>query len=134
MAALLLLIERFGVARAQDDDLIAALARATGEDRAAVIGSHPTLASGRILGPRELAGYPAASLARLVGHQVISIETGDPEARDAARDLLDATAATHLVRLSCDPPSFLAITAGGLASAALDDKLTIAARLIEKAS
>ena len=130
LAALLLLVERFAADRAGPSGLIAALARAPGTDPATIIAAHPLLATGRMVGDDELAGYPANSLAQLAEHRVISADIGDGDAKEAARDLLDAAAATHLLRISRTPPRFLAIAAGGLAAPALDDELAVAARLI----
>ena len=134
MACLLLIVARARPEAEQGAGLIAALARAPDRDTAALIAAHPLLASARVLGPSELAAYPAASIARLLEHAVVSASTGEREARDAARDLLDAHAATHLVRLSRDPPRLLAVAAGSLAAPALDDELALAARLIERAA
>jgi hypothetical protein len=133
ISALLLLIERFTQLRLHEAGIIPALARVPDGRLENIISAHPTLASGRILGASELAGYPAASLARLAQYRVISAEIADASAGDAARDLLDAVAATHLLRLSRDPPSFLAISVGGLTGPGFDGELEIAARLMEKA-
>lgn len=126
------------VARGRDEDdasgLIAALAHAPAYDRDTLMAAHPLLAAGRLIGPIELAAYPDASIARLLAFPVVSASTGDAEARDAARDMLDAFAATHLVRLSHTPPRLLAVAAGSLAAPALDDELALAARLIERAA
>jgi hypothetical protein len=70
----------------------------------------------------------------VLAFRVVSASTGDAETRDAARDLLDAFAATHLVRLSRTPPRLLAVAAGSLTAPALDDELALAARLIERAA
>lgn len=133
LGCLLLIVAR---ARGGEDGagLVAALARAPAGDSDALLAAHPLLASGRLLGPTELAAYPDASIARLLVHPVVSASTGDPGARDAARDLLDAYAASHLIRLSRTPPRFLAVAAGALAAPALDDELALAARLIERAA
>ena len=128
---LLLLIERFADVRWHQPGLITALAGAPDGDRDAIIAAHPLLASGRVIGDDELSHYPAESLANLIEHRVLSADTRGPNARDAARDLLDAASATHLLRISREPPRFLAIAAGGLSGPALDDELAIAARLIE---
>jgi hypothetical protein len=134
LGCLLLIVAR---SRAGGDDatgLVAALARAPADDSHALLAAHPLLASGRLLGPSELAAYPDASIARLLVYPVVSASTGDPDARDAARDLLDAYAATHLIRLSRTPPRLLAVAAGSLTAPALDDELALAARLIERAA
>lgn len=131
IGALALLLERARGARGTEPGLIAALAATDAGDRAAILSAHPMLAAGRLLGPRELTGYPVRSVEQLAGHRVISAETGDRECRDTAADLLLATAATHLLRLSRDPPEFLAVVCDGLAPHARDDELTVAARLLE---
>jgi hypothetical protein len=133
LAALLLVIERATQLRLRGAGMIAGLARVADGSVEAIIASHPLLSSGRLIGPTELASYPASSLSRLAGYRVISAEIADPQARDMARDLLDAAMATHLLWLSRDPIGFLAISTGGLAAPGLDDELEIAARLLEKA-
>lgn len=130
LASLLLIVAR---AKRRDGDatgLIAALARAPANDPGALLAAHPLLASGRLLGSAELRAWPEASIARLLDQPVVSASSDDPEVRDAARDLLDAYAATHLVRLSRSPPQLLVIAAGSLTAPALDDELVLAARLI----
>lgn len=133
LSCLLLIVARSRTPR-DATGLVAALARAPADDSDALIAAHPLLASGRVLAQSELSAYPAASVARLLDYPVVSASTGDPEARDAARELLDAHAATHLVRLSRIPPRLLAVSAGSLAASALDDELALAARLIERAA
>ena len=44
-------------------------------------------------------------------------------------DLLDATAATHLLRLSTSPPGFLAVSAGALAGDSIVAELDLVSRL-----
>lgn len=134
LSCLLLVVARSGADGRDATGLVAALARASATRGDALIAAHPLLASGRVLSQLDLATYPAASIARLLDHRVVSASTSDPEARDAARDLLDAYAATHLVRLSRDPPCLLAVAAGSLAAPSLDDELALAARLIERAA
>lgn len=131
LACLLLVVGRSRLGGGEATGLIAALARAPAGDADALIAAHPILASGRMLGAVELGAYPAASVERLLAFPVVSASTGDAEARDAARELLDTYAATHLVRLSRTPPRLLAIGAGSLAAPGLDDELALAARLIE---
>lgn len=131
IAALLLLVERTALHRTRTPGIAAALASAPGDDLGALLSAHPLLESGRMLEGEALAAYPAASLAELLDHRVTS---ADLDQADAARDLLDAAQATHLLRISRDPPRLLAIAAGGLAGPALDDELAIAARLIEKSA
>lgn len=133
IAGLLLIVARAG-SGSDATGLIAALAHAPADNLDTLIAAHPLLASGRLLGPAELAAYPDSSIARVVAFRVVSASTGDAETRDAARDLLDAFAATHLVRLSHTPPRLLAVAAGSLTAPALDDELALAARLIERAA
>ena len=131
LSALVLLIERFGRTRARDEGLIAALADADALDPQALLASHPLLSAGRIVDAAALAAYPAAAVAALASHPVVSDTTQEADVRDAARDLLDAHAATHLVRLSAAPPRFLAVSAGSFATARITDELTLLARLLE---
>jgi len=131
VAALALVADRAAGSAAGGAGLLAALARAPGEG-VALLASHPILATGRVLGPKELAAYPEAALEPLGRHRVIGADIEDAEAREAAGEILAATAATHLLRLSRRPLSLLAIAAGGLAGRALDDELEIVARLVEK--
>jgi len=97
-----------------------------------LLRSHPLLSSARIVDDGLLADYPADAIRALTRFRVIGGDLGNTEARDAARDLLDATAATHLLRLSADPPRFLAVSAGGLSGDSINDELTLTATLIEK--
>ncbi|MDQ0250736.1 hypothetical protein J2W22_002800 [Sphingomonas kyeonggiensis] len=131
IAALLLLVERAANSGTRGSGLTAALARTPGGGLGTILSAHPLLEAGRVLEGEDLAGYPSISLARLLEHRVISADIEDAEAGDAGRDLLQAAQATHLLRISRDPPRLLAIAAGGLAGAALDDEIEIAARLIE---
>ncbi|WP_315760288.1 hypothetical protein [Sphingomonas sp. Y38-1Y] len=128
VAALLLLIERAAGRRTRASGLVAALARVESDEPAAILSAHPLLAGGRVIEGQALAAYPEASLAELLRRRVIAGE----RAGDAARDLLQAAQATHLLRLSRVPPRLLAINAGGLAGAALDAEIELAARLVER--
>jgi hypothetical protein len=133
IAALALLVERFAGLRLASESLVSALAHTQPEEGVdGLLRSHPLLASARIIDHGLLADYPADAIRALTRFRVIGEDMGDLEARDAARDLLDATAATHLLRLSIDPPRFLAISAGGLSGGSIDDELTVAAILIER--
>lgn len=134
IAALLLLTDRAAARRSRQTGLIAALAGAPGTDPEALVSAHPLLETGRILEGADLAGYPPAVMVRLLDHRVVGRDMADPEVRDAGRDLLDGASATHLLRISRDPPRLLAISAASLAGRMLDDELEIAARLIERAS
>ena len=131
VACLVLLVERFAGIRSDSRRLIGAMARAPlSEGVDGLLRSHPLLSSGRLVGAEMLADYPAGVVRTLARYHVISDEMGDDDAREAARDLLDATAATHLLRLSVEPPRFLAVSAGGLAGETLSDELAVAAMLI----
>lgn len=130
LTALALLIERHARGRARDDSLIAAMA-ASGAGSDVLLVSHPLLAGGRLIDDATLASYPPASLAALAQHRLISDATPDAEARDAARDILAAHGATHLLRLSTAPLRFLAVSAGSFAGQRVEDELKLVARLIE---
>jgi len=134
LTALALLVERFARRRTCADGLVHALAVTDASDPEALLASHPLLASGQIIDGDALADYPASAIAALSRHHVVHDATQDEEARDVARDLLDAYAATHLVRLARQPPRFLAVSAGSFATAAASDELTVLARLIERAA
>jgi hypothetical protein len=133
VAALLLLIERLRSRSAQGSGLIAALARTADGSRAAILSAHPLLESGQLIDGEALQAYPSESMDRLLRHRVVDADLND-EAGDAGRDLLQAAQATHLIRVSRTPPQLLAIAAGGLAGAELDDEIAVAARLIEAAA
>lgn len=132
LAGLLLLVERFARAPAGPAGLVAALARTASPSREALLASHPMLANGRLLGPADLAAYPAGSITALLRDLVTTADDADEEVRALARELLVSHDATHLVRLRADPPSLLAVSAGELASPALTDELVLAARLLER--
>lgn len=134
-AALLLLIERFARDDASAPDLLSALA-ASPHQRSAMLAAHPLLDRGIVVERDSLADYPPSLIERLVEHRLVSgaMARHDPMLGEAAADLLGRYAASHLMRLSQDPPRFLAISAGGLAETTLDEELEIAARLIEGAA
>ncbi len=133
-AALLLLIERFARASASDDGLLYDLAR-NGSSRAAILTSHPLLASAVRIGPGELSDLPSDAVGRLAQARVISRGSAvqDEGAAGAAIELLDRHSATHLLRLSSQPVSFLAISGGTLAEERLTAELEIVGRLLEGA-
>ncbi|PZT92260.1 MULTISPECIES: hypothetical protein [Sphingomonas] len=133
VVALLLLVERRSGRDTRGSGLIAALARAPMMRRDMILSAHPLLESGQVIDGDMLTAYPPDSIERLLCHPVIDADLDD-EAGDAGRDLLQATQATHLIRLSRTPPRWLAIAAGGLAGAELDDEIAVAARLIEAAA
>jgi hypothetical protein len=132
LAGLLILVERFGRQPAGRAGLVAALARSSADSREALLALHPILANGRLLGSADLADYPAASLAALLRNRVTGADDENEEVRALARELLLASRATHLVRLAAAPPTLLAVSAGELATPALIDELTVAARLLER--
>jgi hypothetical protein len=132
LAGLLLLVERFARPPTGPAGLVAALARARVDSKEALVAIHPMLAGGRMLGPAELADYPAASVAALLRNPVTGADDEDREVRALARELLLANGATHLVRLAADPPTLLAVSGGELAGPALTDELMVAARLLEQ--
>lgn len=134
LTALALLVERFARRRTNDGGLVHAFAVTDASDPEALLASHPLLASGQIIDGNALADYPASAIAALSRYHVVNDATQDEEARDVARDLLDAHAATHLVRLASQPPRFLAVSAGSFAAARTNDELTVLARLIERAA
>lgn len=137
-AALVLIAQRLGEARLlarARPSLIAAIARLPEPaDTERLIAAHPLLASGRLIEGAALAAYGGAA-ARMAERRVTTHRSAPPgETGDAARDLLAAQAASHLMRLSRDPPRFLAIAAGGAGGGeALADELDIVARLAARA-
>lgn len=92
-----------------------------------LLAAHPLLASGRLVEGEMLSAYPPAQLAALLERRVATRGAGD-----AARDLLDATAATHLLRLSQAPPRLLAVSAGALAGDDIASELDLVARLASR--
>ncbi len=125
--ALALIVQRRGearlVSRARPSLVraLAALPDAPGMDT--VLSAHPLLAAGRLVESDTLAAYPPALVDAMAAARVLTREDGD-----AAGDLLDAHAATHLVRLARTPPRFLAISAGGLGGDTLTAELDMVAR------
>ena len=132
LAALLLIVERLARRLAEPTGLVAALARSAENSREALLAAHPVLASGRLLGPAELADYPDASVAALLRNCVTSSDDDDPEVRALARELLLGNGATHLIRVQTAPPKLLAIAAGELAGPELTAELVLAVRLLER--
>lgn len=133
MVALVLLIERFAAQR--EVGLIRALARLGPEaERSDMIAAHPLLSTGYPIAAPQLDDLPADILRRLARNPIISAATLplDPVEAEAAREILDRHAASHLLRLAADPPEFLAVVASGLSAERIDDELTIAVRLLEK--
>ncbi|MFL9841685.1 hypothetical protein ABS767_11985 [Sphingomonas sp. ST-64] len=93
-------------------------------DQATLLSAHPLLASGRMVEGDMLHAYSSAEIAAWLAQRVVTRSAGD-----AARDLLDATAATHLLRLSTSPPRFLAVSAGALAGDDIGAELDLVARV-----
>ena len=128
-AALALIVQRRSEARLVTrarPSLIAALAPLPDAvDVDAVLSAHPLLASGRLVEGYILSAYPDALVTTLADRRVATRDDGD-----AARDLLDAHAGTHLVRLGRSPPRFLAVSAGGLSGDTLTAELDMVARII----
>lgn len=132
-AALAMLVERFANVRADNWGLVNALARIPEEAPLAdVVRAHPLLSSARMVDSAMLASYPQTAVRALAHYRVIDRDMADERVRDPARDILHATAATHLLRLSIEPPRFLAVSGGELTGSALRDELLIAAMLMEK--
>jgi hypothetical protein len=134
LSALALLVERFARSRRGTEGLVRALARADPRDPAALLASHPLLATGRVIEGEALAAWPQATVSTLAAMPVVSDSSVDPDLRDAARDLLDSLAATHLVRLPGDQPRFLAVSAGSFAGPRLGDELILLSRLLERSA
>lgn len=130
-AAVALIVQRRGEARLilrARPSLTRALAALPEEpDLATILSAHPLLASGRLVEQDTLAAYPQAEIEALLGRRVATRSAGD-----AARDLLDATAATHLLRLSKAPPRFLAVSAGTLAGDDIAAELDLVARAVAR--
>jgi hypothetical protein len=133
VTALALIVQRRGEARLVSrarPSLVRALAVLPDRpDVDAVLSAHPLLASGRLVERDTLASYPPVLVDAMAQSRVLTRESGD-----AARDLLDAHAATHLLRLSRTPPRFLAVSAGGLGGDTLIAELDMVARVIGEAA
>lgn len=127
-AAVALIVQRRGearlVQRASPSLARALAALPDSPDLPALLSAHPLLASGRLVDPEMLNGYPPDAIEMLLAHRVATRSVSD-----AARDLLDATAATHLLRLSTSPPGFLAVSAGALAGDSIVAELDLVSRL-----
>ena len=104
-------------------------------DRDALIAADPLTASGTPLEGGALALYDPGAIDALAAHRVVTQATPlEAEAAGAARNLLDEHAATHLVRLTRDPPRFIAVAAGQIGGAGPRDiELEILSRLAERA-
>lgn len=131
-AALALLLQRRGEARLivqARPSLVTAIAALPDHPRIDdLLSAHPLLASGRPVDAGMLAAYPAEALDTLAAVRVSTRASGD-----AARDLLDAYAGTHLVRIARSPLRLLAVSGGGLAGDSLTGELDIVSRVAEGA-
>lgn len=129
-AALALLLQRRGEARLivqARPSLVAAIAALPDQPRIdELLTVHPLLASGRLVEPDMLAAYPSEAVDALAAGRVSTRASGD-----AARDLLDAYAGTHLVRIARAPLRLLAVSGGGLAGDSLTAELDMVARVAE---
>lgn len=127
-AAVALIVQRRGearlVMRARPSLARALAALPERPDLATLLSAHPLLASGRMVEANMLAAYPPAEVDALLARRVVTRSCGD-----ASRDLLDATAATHLLRLSNSPPRLLAVSAGTLAGDDIASELDLVARV-----
>lgn len=130
-AAVAVIVQRRGEARlilrARPSLTRALAALPEAPDLSTILSAHPLLASGRLVEQDTLAAYPQAEIEVLLGRRVATRSAGD-----AARDLLDATAATHLLRLSKAPPRFLAVSAGALAGDDIAAELDLVARAVAR--
>ena len=135
LAALMLLIERFGRADQGEAILVDDLAKAA-QSKTALLSAHPLLASGIPLGASDLADLPEGTLDALAKRRVISRqeESLDDATRGAAMELLDRYEASHLVRIETSPPRFLAVSGGALSARRLSSELEISSRLVESAA
>lgn len=137
--AAMLVVQRLREARLAErlqPSLLASLARVPDDPgRDALLAAHPLIASGTSLEGGKLELYDRETIEALAAHRVVTAATplGEPAA-GAARNLLDENAATHLVRLSRDPPRFLAVAAGQIGGGGPRDlELDMLSRLAEHA-
>lgn len=132
--ALALLFERFAFPTRRVPGLLAAVARAGGSE-AAILSSHPLLAGAVPVSAGALADIPADVVTDLAAQRVVSRSGGSGSANvdAAARELLTRTGASHLLRLSQQPPRFVAVSGGVLEEERLRSELVLVARLLERA-
>lgn len=133
MIALALLVERFGGRK--DSGLVRALSRLPPDAQwRDMLSAHPLLSSGYLIEAPQLDDLPGETLRHLASHPILSAAAmpEDPLEAEAAHDLLDRYAASHILRLSIDPPRFLAVAAGDLSGTRIDDELAIVVRLLER--
>lgn len=131
--ALVLLVERFAIGTSAEQGLVEALA-ASGGSGQTLLSAHSLLASGIVLEGAALADLPKSALTGLAGQRVIARHALANRAgwSEAAGELLDRHAASHLLRLSAQPPRFLAVMGGSLGDRRLDAELEIAALMLER--
>ncbi len=133
-AALVLLAERFADPAPRAESLLVPVARSA-PDEAAILAAHPLLAGGVPLDAGVLTDLPEDLLAALAARPVVTARSGaqgDDRLAGAAQELLGRYGASHLLRLSQNPPRFLAVSGGALNQERLTDELTIVARLLER--
>lgn len=131
IAAVALLLERRRFSQSEQASLVTALSTLPDDaDRATVRASHPLLANAPLIDDAALTMLPPLAISALARLRVANGTSGDADADGAARELLDALGATHLLLWSGDPPQFLAIAAGPLADAGRQAELDMAARLL----
>lgn len=137
--AAMLVVQRLREARLAErlqPSLLSSLARVPDDPgRDVLLASHPLIASGTPLDGGNLELYDDQTIEALAAHRVVTGATPlDELAAGAARNLLDEYAATHLVRLSRDPPHFLALAAGQMGGAGPRDlELDMLSRLADRA-
>lgn len=134
---LVILVERFAQRTDSSTGLVHALAQVhpdAGLD--GLLAAHPLLAQALMIDAMQLGDFPDATLEGLAKSPMVDINeyAQDAVLGDAARELLDRYAASHLLRISAHPPRFLAVAASGLSGAHVDDELAIAARMLESAA
>ncbi|KPF62590.1 hypothetical protein [Porphyrobacter sp. AAP60] len=134
-AALALLAERFADPASRDEGLLPRIANAA-PDEAAILAAHPLLASGIPVTAAALADLPDDLIAALAAMPVVCAGEGGMNGTltGAAHELLGRYGASHLLRLSANPPRFLAVSGGALDTDRLTGELTIIARLLERAA
>lgn len=137
--AAMLVVQRLREARLAErlqPSLLASLCRLPdAPERDVLVAAHPLTASGTPVEGAALALYDRAAIEALAAERVVTATTPLGEfAAGAARNLLDEHGATHLVRLSRDPPRFLAVAAGQIGGGGPRDlELDMLSRLSENA-
>ncbi len=131
---LALLFERFAFPSRENEGLLLAVARA-GSEEGAILSAHPLLASAVPVAGSDLADIPVDLVVGLARQRVVSRSSGSGSQTldGAARELLTRFGASHLLRLSQEPPRFVAVSGGVLEEERLTSELMIVARLLERA-